>query len=298
MSAPDWDFYRSFRAVMTEGSLSGAARALALTQPTIGRHVDALERSLGVPLFTRSPQGLSPTEAAIELLPHVEAMAAAAEAVLRRASGEAQEARGTVRVTASEVMGGLVLPPILAAFRRDQPGIAIELALSNRNEDLLRREADIAVRMADPTQEALVARRVGRVRIGLYAHRAYVARHGAPRDLDELARHKMIGFDRDPQMERLMRASGLPFDRDLFALRTDSDLAAIQALRAGFGIGACQHAIAGADPDLVPLLGGRDLFAFPIWLVMHEDLRHSLRVRLLYDHLAEALAAYAAGASR
>ena len=140
---------------MHDGSLSGAARRLGLTQPTVGRHIDALEAALGLTLFTRSPRGLAPTTAALALAPHVEAMAASAAALARTASGEAAADRGVVRVTASEIIGCEVLPPILAAFRAEHPGIAVELALTNRNEDLARRDADIAVRMVRPTQSAL-----------------------------------------------------------------------------------------------------------------------------------------------
>src|SRR3569833_469629 len=140
---PDWHLFRAFLAVVREGSLSRAARVLGTTQPTMGRQVAALEVSLGVKLFTRSLDGLSPTDAGLRLIPSVEAMAAAAETARRSASGEVDEARGTVRITASEVIGGEVLPAILADFRAMHPHISIELALSNRNEDLLRGDADI-----------------------------------------------------------------------------------------------------------------------------------------------------------
>ena len=178
---PSWDELRTFVEVARDGSLSGAARRLGLTQPTVGRHIDALEAALGLTLFTRSPRGLTPSPAALALAPHVEAMAASAAALIRAASGEAAADRGTVRVTASEIIGSEVLPPIIADFRAAHPGIAIELALTNRTEDLARRDADIAVRMVRPTQRGLVARRIGTTRIGLYAHRDYLARFGVPR---------------------------------------------------------------------------------------------------------------------
>src|SRR5580704_316405 len=193
---PDWDLYRSFLAVLAEGSLSAAARRLGLTQPTLGRHIEALEEALGgAVLFTRSPSGLNPTEAALALGPHVEAMAAAAEALLRTASGEIDAARGVVRITTSEIMGAEVLPAILTGFHEQWPEVTIELVLSNRQEDLLRRDADIAVRMARPRQEALVARHVGDVTLGLFAHQRYLAAHGTPTSLADAA-HSAIGFDR------------------------------------------------------------------------------------------------------
>src|SRR5579863_6800546 len=172
---PPWDALRSFGEVMRDGSLSGAARRLGLSQPTIGRHIDALEAALGVALFARSPRGLSATQAALDLAPHVAAMTVAAQAAQRAASGDAALEHGVVRVTASHVIGCEVLPPILAGFSAAHPGVTLELALNDRNEDLARREADIAVRMVRPTQSALVARRLGRTMIGLFAHRDYLA---------------------------------------------------------------------------------------------------------------------------
>jgi DNA-binding transcriptional LysR family regulator len=289
-----WEHYRSFLGVLREGSLSGAARALDLTQPTLGRHIDALEKALGIRLFARSQHGLIPTQEALDLAPHAEAMEAAALALVRAASGEAGETRGAVRLTASEIVGAEVLPSTLAEFREQHPGIAIELVLSNRNQDLSRRDADIAVRMVRPKQKALIAKRTGSVQIGLYAHRRYLARHGMPRTIADLAHHAVIGFDRDASAFRSLGPSGLPVTRDIFALRTDHDQAQLNALRAGFGIGGCQAGIAARERDLVPVLPREIGFRLEMWLVMHEALRANRRVRLLYAHLEIALRAYAA----
>lgn len=287
---PGWELYRSFLAVVREGSLSGAARSLSLTQPTIGRHITALEEALDVSLFTRSQAGLLPTQGALSLVPHAEAMASAAEALERAASGETDEDRGVVRVTASEIIGSEVLPPCLAAFREAHPHIVVELVLSNRSQDLLRRDADIAVRMVRPTQAALVARNIGVVHIGLYAHPRYVKSHGVPTTLAELHRHPIIGFDTQPSGRRFDKA-GLTLSRDLFALRCDSDLGQYAALRAGFGIGACQVAIAKRD-RLVPVLADSIGFELGMWVVMHKDLKSSRRVRLMFDCLVAHLQAY------
>lgn len=290
----DWNLYASFREVMLQGSLSAAARALGLTQPTLGRHVAALEAGLGAALFTRSPQGLIPTGAALDLLPRVEEMHAAAQAAARAVSGGPSGETGVVRITASEIIGGVVLPPILAAFRELHPAVVIELVLTNRNEDLLRRDADIAVRMVRPAQAALVARRIGRVGIGLYAHRRYAQAHGLPATLDDLAAHPVIGFDRDDMARRSIAGSDSPpTTRETFAFRSDSDLAQLAALRAGFGIGGCQTGIAADDPDLVPVLPDAVRFELEMWLAMHEDLKAVVRVRLMYEFLTAALGLYA-----
>jgi DNA-binding transcriptional LysR family regulator len=290
--APSWDELRTFVEVSRDGSLSGAARRLGLTQPTVGRHIDALEAALELTLFTRSPRGLTPTPAALALEPHVEAMATAAAALGRAASGEAAADRGAVRVTASDVIGCEVLPPILAAFHAAHPGIAIELALSNRTADLARRDADIAVRMVRPTQSGLVARRIGASRIGLYAHRDYLARFGEPRSLADLASHCVIGFDRDNSSFRGAGDFARTLTRETFGFRCDNDLAQLAALRAGAGVGGCQENIARRMPELVAVLPSAFHYALEVWLVMHEDLKATRRVRLLFDHLAVGLTDY------
>lgn len=289
---PGWELYRSFLAVMREGSLSGAARALGMTQPSLGRHMRELESALGAALFARSPQGLLPTELAAELLPHAQAMASASAALRRAASAGREELSGTVRLTASEVISTEVLPPILTEFREDHPGMVIELVPSNAAADLLRRDADIAIRMLQPTQDALIARHVGRVELGMYAHRHYLDAHGQPQALAELSGHSVIGFDTENPFIRRMRPPGLPYAREHFALRTDSDLAALAAIRAGFGIGIAQVGLMQRDPQLVRLFPDEVSLALETWVVMHEDLRPSLRVRRLFDHLAAALAQY------
>jgi DNA-binding transcriptional LysR family regulator len=293
--APGWDELRTFIEVARDGSLSGAARRLGLTQPTVGRHIDALEAALGVTLFTRSPRGLTATPAALSLGPYAESMAAAAAALGRAASGEAAADQGAVRVTASDVIGCEVLPPILAAFRTAHPGIAIELTLTNRTEDLARRDADIAVRMVRPTQSGLVARRIGSSRIGLYAHRDYLARFGEPRSLADLAGHCVIGFDRDDSTFRAAGEIGKRLKREDFGFRCDSDLAQLSALRAGIGIGGCQENVARRTPELVAVLPNAVQYALEVWLVMHGSLRATRRVRLLFDHLASGLTAYVKG---
>ncbi len=289
----DWTLCRSFLAVLREGSLSGAARVLRLAQPTLGRHVAALEAALGQALFTRSPGGLAPTAAAAAIRPMAEAMEQAARALVRAAS--AREAVGTVRISASEVMGALVLPPILAEVKARLPGLVLELALSNRADDLLRRDADVAVRMFRPDQAALVARRVGEVGLGLYAHRDYLARRGRPVTVAALSGFDVIGFDRDDRSARAVAGGVLPIDRTLFSMRSDSDLAQTALLRAGLGIGAMQHLLARDDPELVPVLAGEVAFTLPLWLAMHEDQRGSAVVRAVFDGLAEGLAAWLAG---
>jgi DNA-binding transcriptional LysR family regulator len=292
---PSWDELRSFQAVLRDRSLSGAARRLGMTQPTLGRHIESLEEALGVALFTRSPRGLTPTGAALSIASYVDDMAAASAALVRAASREIAPDQGVVRVTASEVIGCEVLPPLLASFRAANPGVVIELALNNRNEDLSRRDADIAVRMVRPTQNKLVAQRIGETRIGLFAHRSYLDAFGAPTNPEDLKAHRLIGYDQD---DRSFRAAGALDTRILwegFGFRCDSDLAQLAALRAGVGIGGCQENIAKRDPDLLRLLADSVALSLEVWLVMHEDVRATPRIRLLFDHLARGLTEFVNG---
>lgn len=289
---PGWELYRTFLAVVEEGSLSGAARRLGLSQPTVGRHVEALEEALCLALFTRSPNGLAPTEAAKDLTPDARAMAHAADAALRRASGEAGKARGVVRITASEIVGAEVLPPILAEFQAEHPGVTLELSLSNRNEDLLRREADIAVRMAAPEQAALVSQKIGEVRLALYAHERHIARHGMPRTVEEAWRQPLIGFARRASVDLERLTGGAALSPDMFAFRTDSDLASFAALKAGLGLGVCQTPLAARVPGLISVPLDVLSFKLGVWVAMHEDLKRVLRMRLLFDHLVAGLRAY------
>lgn len=196
---------------------------------------------------------------------------------------------------ASEIVGTEILPPILATLQERHPRIAIEPVASNRNEDLLRREADIAVRMIRPTQEGLLARRIGDVELGMHARADYLGRRGTPPSPAEPAGHAVIGFDRETVVVRALQKLGIPLDREIFSLRTDSDVAQFSAIKAGFGIGVCQVPLARRTPDIVRVLP--EAFAFPLecWMVMHEDLRTVRRMRIVFDHIAEALTAYRGG---
>jgi DNA-binding transcriptional LysR family regulator len=287
-----WELYRSFLAVLNEGSLSGAARTLGVAQPTVGRHVAALEKSLGLALFTRSQIGLMPTEGALSLRSYAEAMQSTAAALERAAASQGTGVRGTVRVTASDVIGVEVLPPIIASLRDENPDLVVELVLTDRMQDLLRREADIAVRMARPRQELLVARRVGQIELGLHAHQRYLSRHGTPKTMADLTNHSLIGFD---QTTAFIRSAGKVLSgwrREAFALRTDNNLAQLALIRSGAGIGVCQAAIARRDDSIVRLFPRHFSLQMETWITMHEDLRNSPRCRVAFDALVKGLQQY------
>ena len=294
-SSIEWELYRAFLGVLREGSLSGAARALGVAQPTVGRHVAALEAALGLVLFTRSQTGLLPTEAAFALRPHAQAMESTAAALERAASGlrdGVEAAAGTVRISVSEVVGVEVMPAIVAGLAWRHPALKVELVLSNRVQDLLQREADIAVRMTAPRQEQLVARRVGAIELGFHAHPDYLGRRGTPATLDDLAAHALIGYDRPTPFVR-QAAKALPgYARDRFTLRTDSDVAQLALIRAGAGIGVCQVPLAARTPALVRVLADAFAFRLDTWVTMHEDLRASPCCRVAFDALVAGLEDY------
>jgi len=285
-----WELYRSFLGVFREGSLSGAARQLGITQPTVGRHIAALETALGVVLFTRSPNGLLPTALARTLRAHAETMERTAAALERAASSQGEEVRGVVRVSASEVVGVEVLPPILTQLRQTHPHLRVELVLTNRLSDLLQLEADIAVRMVRPSQEQLLARRIGLIEIGLHARDDYLLKHGTPLHMQDLASHSVIGFDQENAFIRSLAIKG--FERNTVACSSDSDLAQLALIRAGAGIGGCQVQLAKRDPRLRRVLPEGVALRLDTWVTMHEDLRNSPRCRVMFDALVEGLQRY------
>lgn len=285
--------------MLEAGSLSAAGRELGLTQPTIGRHIEALEAAIGFRLFIRTPQGLMPTEAAVGLRPHAARLAADAAALLRAAAGHApnsgQTVKGTVRISASEMVGVEILPPILSALGNAHPDLVIELSLSDTVEDLLRQEADIAVRMARPVQDALIVKRIGAIAVGLFAHSRYLQTHGVPESVGDLGRHRMIGFDRQTEFVRAMRKRLPLLDGMRASLKADSNLAQLALLRAGCGIGACQRRLAARDPELVQVLETEFSLDLETFLVMHENLATTPRCRVTFDALTEGMLSYVRG---
>jgi DNA-binding transcriptional LysR family regulator len=294
----DWSLCRSFLATLRAGSLSRAAQRLGVTHPTLRRHIEEMEAGLGAPLFVRSPSGLAPTELALGLRDAAEAMEAAFERLQRAGSATGDAVAGTVRITASEIVGTEVLPPMLARLRTAHPGLSFELDLTDDLVDLLRRDADIALRMSRPAQSELVARRAACVPLGVFAHQAWLEAHGTPASLAELIRDRqLIGHDRDPTLIEALAGQGIAAERRDFGFRSDSTLAQLAALRAGLGVGICQVPIAARDPALVWL--------FPelrseldIWVVSHPSLRSSRAVRACVDALAHDLAGYVRGGER
>ena len=286
----EWGLIRSFLAALEQGSLLGAARTLKTSQPTVGRHIAELESQLGVVLFERTGRGLVPSTTALQLLDAARNMESGALQLAQTLSGAQSQASGTVRITASVPVAVNLMPPLLARMRQALPEIQVELVSSNQVSNLLRREADIAVRMVRPDQASLVAKKIGEVGLGAYAHRSYLARRGQPRQPAELLRHELIGSDGDPAILRGFQAMGYPVTRASFALRSDDFMVQWQAVRAGLGVGFCADYLARTEPDVLPVLPGLlRIPPLPMWLAVHREIRTNRRIRSVYDFLAEAL---------
>lgn len=285
----NWALIPSFLAALDRGSLMAAARQLETSQPTVGRHIAELEAQLGVVLFERTGRGLVPTAHAHRLAESARAMSGAADQLARQASGAQDDTRGTVRITASQPVTCVLLPPLLVQLRQAYPDVQLELVASNAVSNLLQREADIALRMVRPDQSSLVAKRVGQVAIGTYAHRDYLRRRGTPRVPEDLMSHDLVGNDRNTDILRGFASMGHPMEREDFAVRTD-DLNAYQAaVDAGLGVGFLARYVARQNPDLVPLLPMLAIPPLPMWLAVHREIRSNPRIRQVWDFLAGAL---------
>lgn len=286
----DWSLVRSFLAVLDQGSLSGATRVLGSSQPTVGRHIAELESQMGVVLFERTGRGLVPTATALQLSEAARSMEAGALQLARTLTGAQNQSTGTVRITASVPVAVQLMPSLLTRMRQALPDIQIELVSSNQVSNLLRREADIAVRMVRPEQASLVVRKIGEVGLGAYAHRSYLARRGALRKPTDLLHHDLIGSDTDTSILQGFLAMGYPVTRDVFALRSDDFIVQWQAVRAGLGVGFCSDYMARQEPDVVRVLPGLLKIApLPMWLAVHREIRTNRRIRAVFDFLAETL---------
>lgn len=285
----DWNRARAFLVTAEEGSLSAAARALGLAQPTLGRQVAALEEELGVVLFERAGRGLELTPSGLDLLDHVRAMGNAAGRVSLAASGQAQQIEGSICITASEIYSAHLLPPIVARLREVAPGIEVEIVASNATVDLRRREADIAIRNARPTQPDLIARRIRDDAARLYATPGYLDQIGNPETPEQLNRADFIGFDATGMMREGLNALGLSLTPQNFPVITANHLVHWELAKRGVGIGIVPERIGDAEPLVRRALPDLPPLSFPIWLTTHRELTTSRRVRLVYDLLAEAL---------
>ena len=286
----DWNQARAFLVTAELGSLSAAARALGLTQPTLGRQVAALEERLGVTLFERVGRSLSLTQSGLDLLGHVKAMGDAAGLMSLAASGQSRAVEGHVVITASDLLSAYQLPSILEALRDIAPGITVEIVASNEIRDLKRREADIAIRHVRPDQPDLIARQVPGTSGRFYAAPSYLARHGRPETVDDLADAVFVGFGDVTSFLKAIEPAGLPLTRANIRYTSGSGIVAWEMVKQGLGMCIMTPEVAALTPGVEEVLPGAREMPVPIWLVTHRELRTSPRIRIVFDLLGDAFA--------
>jgi DNA-binding transcriptional LysR family regulator len=289
MKAPDWNHIRGFHATAVAGSLSAAARQLGLTQPTLSRQVLALEAELGVTLFERRGRKLVLTQTGRELLDHIRIMGDAADTLVLAATGRAQEIGGRVCISATDTCAAYVLPEIVARIRSEAPQITIAIVASNEISDLHRGEADIAIRHVRPDRPGLVGRHICDTDARFYASEAWVARNGLPKGPADLASAGLMGFD-DPRFAGFMREIGIPIATEDFRIVSESAVVIWEMVKRGMGVAVMMREVAERTPGVVNLLPDMPPIPVPIWLVTHQELESSPRVRLVQTIMAEELA--------
>ncbi len=290
MDKLDWNQLKAFLETAETGSLSAAARKLGLTQPTLSRQVAAIEQRMGVTLFERVGKAMALTPTGLDLLEHARAMGAAAEALGLAASGRSLAAGGVVSVSATDVVAVHLLPPLVRQLREQEPGIAIQVIATDALSDLLRREADIAIRHVKPEQPDLIARLIREATANFYASEAWVKVHGHPRHAEDAAHLPFVGSDRSGRWLAFLREHGLPLSEANFSCYADHSTAHWALVRHGLGIGGMIDEIARNTPGIVRVLDEVPPVRFPFWLVTHRELRTSRRIRVVFEALAQGLA--------
>ncbi len=285
----DWNHLRAFLAAAEAGSLSGAAKTLTLTQPTLSRQIAALEDSLGLLLFERVGRGLAITQAGRELLSHVQDMGAAAQRAGLTASGQRSDLSGWVTITASDIMAANLMPGIIADLRKVAPQLAIEVVATNDISDLMRREADIAIRHMRPEEPELVARLVREAVGYFYASTEFLDRVGRPRTLADINAMDWVSYGNTDRMIDYMTGLGLTLTPANFRASSEDGLVAWEMAKAGLGICPIDDVVGSATPGMEKVLPDVLKVAFPIWLVAHRELHTSPKIRLVFDLVAKAL---------
>ena len=285
----DWNLIKSFLAILDSGTLSAAADALGISQPTLSRHVDQLEKSLNVVLFERGRRGALPTSAALAIADHARDILTATQALSLSATGKSNRLQGTVRITASQIVATYLLPEIITKLMNEAPQVEIELVATDKLENLTERQADIAIRMVRPQSQNLIARKVNDIGLGIYGHQDYLKGKPPivePQDLNNL---RIIGYDNDERIIAGMAQAGLNVDRNFFQLRCDDQVACWQFLNQAAGIGFAPNYLAKRKPKLTKIGEQFPIPPLPIWLVTHKEVKTNRRIRMVFDFLAEEL---------
>ncbi|WP_457647542.1 LysR family transcriptional regulator [Profundibacter sp.] len=290
----DWNHVRAFLATAEHGSLSAAARKLGQTQPTLSRQVAALESRLGILLFERVGRRLQMTKGGRELLAQTRIMGDAADRLALAALGQSQSISGEISITASDVFSAFLLPPVLHRLRGLAPHLKIDVVADNDIRDILKREADIAIRHSRPTQPDLIARLVRQATAHFYASSGYLKLHGRPKTLADMSEHDFVSIVSPQQMLDFMLPLGLPLDEGNFPIGSQNGIVAWELVKQGFGIMIMADEVAALTTGIERVLPQMEPVEFPVWLVTHRELHTSRRIRLVFDLLAEAMGQSAA----
>ncbi|PWR00619.1 LysR family transcriptional regulator [Leucothrix pacifica] len=288
----DWNHARAFYVTVKEGSLSAAAKALGVTQPTLSRQMAALEAELGITLFERAAgQQLVLTDSGAKLVEHVEKMTESALQFSLAASGQSQLVEGSVVISVGQLDAAFRMPKIIAELRREEPLISIEVIVTNETSDLLRREADIAIRNFHPTQNDLIAKKLGEEIIHLYGSSDYVQQLPDSLDKVDFSELQIIGFDHSTMITDLLNAQGWKLGKDNLQLLTGFQLLQLGLCKEGLGLIFFPEDMADKEPQLFRAFPQTEpVMTVPVWLVSHQELRTSPRVRRVFDFVAERVA--------
>ncbi len=286
----DWNHTRAFLVTAEEGTLSAAAKALGMTQPTLSRQVAALEAEMGITIFERVGQRLVLTDSGVELLEHARLMGTAALQFSLTAAGQSQQIEGSVVISAGELDAVFRLPKIIAKLRREEPGIDIEVIVTNKPSDLKRREADIAIRSFRPTQNDLIAKKLGEEVIWLYGTQEYLAQLPQFAEFSDITDIQIIGFDRSNAVSEVLNQQGWNLSMQNFRLITSFQMLQLELCKEGLGVIFFPEDMGDKDPTLVRAFEHiGPVIQLPVWLVCHQELRTNLRVRRVFDFIADEL---------
>jgi DNA-binding transcriptional LysR family regulator len=289
----DWNRARAFLVTAEEGSLAGAARSLGMTQPTLGRQVAALEREIGLDLFTRRGRGLELTPNGIKLLEYVRLMGDAANQFSLSASGKSDVIEGDVSITASELLSTFMLPPMIKALRETEPGIEIEINSTNEERDLNRREADIAIRNFRPTQPELIVKRLCSVRGQLYAAKSYLQQLDNPQSIEELNKANFIDTEKPGRLMTLLNSQGFNLTKQNFPVISNSHIVQWELVKQGVAISATVEEIGDNEPLVERVvISNLPLITMDLWLVTHNELKTNRRIRRVFDFLVSEFSDY------
>ena len=279
----DWDNLRIFLALAQQKSVRGAAGALGVSHSTVSRRIESFEDSLGVRLFERLPDGFVLTPFGEDMMQTARRLEEAVNGLERRVLGQDARLRGDLRVTMPDLLAAKLLMPDLVAFGKRYPDINLEVAISYTPFDLSRREADVAIRITRDPPEALVGRKIITYARATYASRAYLAEHDPVAEPDSVT---WIGWDdrsRHPRWVRETSFPGAPVRG-----RLNNAMVQLAAAKAGMGLAMLPCFMGDTEADLLRVPPGKPEPAWDIWILTHEDLRATARVRAFMDFMADA----------